>query len=660
MIDELFTEQTLASVRDRIDNPSRLVPARKESVWGAITAVPRAVTEAVAQRSAGIFEAVAGFGSVLGAYPEMLGPVTLTDEQRRQADAQRERLLAQGPDVETEIGRSLRNAGAIYRPDPATASTAEQVLYGFARGATKIVTAAPAGLPGFVMAGAEEAASASDDLAAQGVPQGARMAAGAVQGAGLALAALPLVGTTLPQTAALYVAGGPGGFMAQQALTREILRNAGQDKVAEQFDPFDPVGLSISALLPAGFTAYGLRAQRMQRAAASLPPTLAEARGEVSPVPVEPAAPPEPIPSARTAVADAVQRYGDTQQFPPEVVDAAMAMNIAEQARGADAGAQLLSHHENLAAAVARAHDLETQLAELEARRADLLPIAGNLAEPGEIRDARTELRLMEQTRVDLSDAALRALAKVVQARDGISYKAALSQATKDAEGRAADWTARQERLQSFIDDNAKAQQATQSLHHIDQQMADLRSQAETTQPAVRWVRALVAAASEARQRAQFQRFYEATAPAKEAALTPTDGAVRMYHGGSPEGVTGPLWFTSDLRDAMGWASRGAGMQVWYVDVPKAIADSILGGDLPNGIVPLSRAELPPELANQRRPLVDAPIKASADAALTTEPAQPGPRLREMTDAERAAAQGVVVDLRKRVALLARLRECMA
>lgn len=85
----------------------------------------------------------------------------------------------------------------------------------------------------------------------------------------------------------------------------------------------------------------------------------------------------------------------------------------------------------------------------------------------------------------------------------------------------------------------------------------------------------------------------------KPAGVPPVaEGMVRYYHGGNPEGVEGPLWFTSHLPDAEGWATRGAGMGVWYVDVPKD--DPRWSGDLKNGIAPMSRYEMPTEIANER------------------------------------------------------------
>jgi len=249
--------------------PPRSEPARKFSAWSFGTAAPRGVMEAVGQGLASIAEIGAGFGEVMGAYPELMG-VDPTAQQRKEADDARTRLLRDGMTMQSDFGDSLRLRGAEMRPDARTAHAAESLVYGFARGATKIVTgAAVGGAPGVIAAGAEEGFSQAEDLKQQGVGFKARTAAGAVQGAGLALAALPAVGTTLKSTAALYLAGGPGGFIAQQALTREILRNAGHDQIAEQYDPFDPVGLAVASIIPAVFAGLGVRAQRRAAAAKS-------------------------------------------------------------------------------------------------------------------------------------------------------------------------------------------------------------------------------------------------------------------------------------------------------------------------------------------------------------------------------------------------------
>lgn len=244
---DLHSDVTSAAL-PRYVKPPQLTPTPTFSSWKLATSPLRGAGEAVAQVGASIAEVVAGYGDVMG---RIESGQSLQDRQ---------------PDMQSDFGDALRDRGREFRPDPLTAHTAEQVLYGFARGATKVVGGTLAmGPGGAIVAGAEEAVSAADDLAREGVDFETRVKAGAVQGAGLALAALPLVGQTLPQTAALYLAGGPGGFVAQQALTREILRAGGYEGIAEQYDPLDPVGLAVSALIPAAFTAAGIRGQRAAR-----------------------------------------------------------------------------------------------------------------------------------------------------------------------------------------------------------------------------------------------------------------------------------------------------------------------------------------------------------------------------------------------------------
>ena len=229
---DAYRDDLLTAIADRAETPA--TPSTpKFSAWSAI---PRGIGEAGAQVGGTLADIAASFRYMRDATPE----------QRKQIDRQ-------GVPIEqfsSPAGDFMRDAGKSLRPDPLTASAAEQVLYGFARGASKVVAGAVAGgLPGVLAAGVEEGITQSDELRRQGVDLKTRSNVGLVQGAGLALAALPAAGQTLAGTAALYLAGGPGGFVAQQALTREILHNAGQDKLGDQFDPFDPVGLAVSAAL---------------------------------------------------------------------------------------------------------------------------------------------------------------------------------------------------------------------------------------------------------------------------------------------------------------------------------------------------------------------------------------------------------------------------
>jgi hypothetical protein len=276
-------------------------PPPKASAWakaGAFaTAIPRGITQAVGEVGASAVEFAAA-------------PFKDTEDNPAQ-----------------RVADSIRWAAQSYRPDAQTATTAETLLHGFARGATKIIGGAlTAGPAGVIAAGLEEANTQAEALQMQGVDSSTARQAGFVQGAGLALAALPIAGQTIKGTLGLYAAGGPGGYVAQQAATREILQSAGYMEQGAQFDPTDPLGLAVATLLPAPFAAAGFRSMRNAAAVQSLPDLPARA------VPDAPAAvAPDAPPSALTPIAQAIR-------YPQEALDAAMVRNLNDAAVAQEAG----------------------------------------------------------------------------------------------------------------------------------------------------------------------------------------------------------------------------------------------------------------------------------------------------------------------------------
>lgn len=458
----MFGDDTLASIRQQIRTPLPTPKAEpKFNAWGLVTAIPRGIGEAGAQ-------VMATTAEVVTALKYMRDTPTKDMPSGVPVEA-----------MQSDFADSLRDRGREFRPDPETAHVAEQVLYGFSRGVAKIgAGAAIAGPAGVVAAGIEEGVSASDDLKRQGVTDpNVRAQAGMVQGAGLALAALPVVGQTIKATAGLYAVGGPGGFMAQQALTRKILQDAGHGDIAAGFDPLDPVGLAISSLIPGAFAAAGIRGQR--RAAAARADAELIAR---------------PTPGEQTGTAAAVR-----DAYSPEVVDAARLSLLAEQRaatnpqpwsmRSADVHEQALSRAEDamargepvqVAQDVLAAHqDIDyftRQIDDLQTQRAALLADAGQAAEPGAIRLANQERRLMEQTRPDASEETIRALAKELQERSGESYKSSLAKAKKQIGEAVTDWEARAARLDDAIQRNAKASQADQQIAKLDTAIAQFEA----------------------------------------------------------------------------------------------------------------------------------------------------------------------------------------
>ncbi|MGL4650080.1 MAG: hypothetical protein ACRC1H_11770, partial [Caldilineaceae bacterium] len=459
-------------------------PAEKpRRAWGTATAVFRGAGEGLTQIGATLGAVLSQGDSTGGMLPDL-------GRASRTADVDAARKFQREQDLEF-----IRAGGRSLRPDQ-SAGMAEQVLYGMARSVTKVVAGAVAGgVPGVLAVSAEEAFTQTGEARREGIDSRTAAGLGLVQGAGLALAALPAAGQTVAGTFGLYLAGGPGGFVAQQALTKEILDRAGYAERAKQVDVLDPVGLAVSALVPAPFAVLGLRAARNRRALESLPdlPTTPPQRGG------EQGQQPSPeVQFTRTPTALAAEAY------PREVTSAALVLNsrsVDAQAREAVAGQDMAAGRAH-DAALARAEDqlqrgepvsvadlapafrgvpepdalsslrlLELNRQALVAEQASTLGAAANLAERGQIRQARAELALMEQTRVDVSEAAIKARAKQIQAADQVSYKAALSAARKEIQARAGEWQAKAGRLQDFINANAVAQRQVERAGALEKQI---------------------------------------------------------------------------------------------------------------------------------------------------------------------------------------------
>lgn len=260
MLDDVFQEGTDRVLTDMVQRPRAPKPQdRPISIWGVVRGLGRAVPAGVAQIGASAIETMSGLSKV-DISPEAM-QASQTEEGRKEVQRKARETLETGfrPN---DISTPLRNVSEDYMPDPLTAHGAEMAVAEFGRLGTKAIIAGVTLGPivGAIAAGAEEGFSESEKLAQQGVDVETRSKAGAVTGAITAFGfALPVAGRTWKGTAGLAVAGGPASFMGQQAATRAILESAGYDKLADQYDPFDPAGLALSTLVPLGFGALAMR-----------------------------------------------------------------------------------------------------------------------------------------------------------------------------------------------------------------------------------------------------------------------------------------------------------------------------------------------------------------------------------------------------------------
>lgn len=307
----------------------------ERSAWGWAPRIAKAAVAGVAGSVADVVKGAAAADALtLGADPRARGAFTAEQLQAGQVEGQRQ--LDTGESMTSTLGDSFRQVQRDNRPDPLTASQAEQLVFGVAEPMLKLigsgVTMGPFGLAG---ASAEIGLQQSEDLRQQGVDFQTRTKVGALTaGVTGASVALPLVGNTLAKTGAYYLAGGPGGFVAQQLLTSQILERAGYAKIAEQFDPLDPVGLAMSALIPLPFAAYGAR--RVMKAGKS--GADATAKPEVAPVPGAPTVPREAVDAAMVHNLTLQRQAQESMPFPmddapPPVapVDGAQGVVITER-----------------------------------------------------------------------------------------------------------------------------------------------------------------------------------------------------------------------------------------------------------------------------------------------------------------------------------------
>lgn len=255
--DELYQNDTNAAL-DAMSLRPPAPPESQRSAWGAPWRAVKSAAADVAGSTADILKAY-GAASAMTLESDPVARSAIDEQRLREGADEGRRQIATGEAMTSATGQQARNYSRSLRPDPATAGKAEELVFNVVRPVSKLIAGGMVAGPfGLMAAAGEEGLTTSDDLRTQGVDFRTRAAIGTLTaGVTGATAMLPLAGSTLKATAALYVAGGPGSFIAQQAATRAILENANYPELAKQYDPLDPMGLAISSLIPLPFAAHG-------------------------------------------------------------------------------------------------------------------------------------------------------------------------------------------------------------------------------------------------------------------------------------------------------------------------------------------------------------------------------------------------------------------
>lgn len=254
MWDDLYADETEKALAFRAANPTPPKPVRV-SAWSQAGELIAAPFKGVGQ--AGLQTARVAQTAV----PEQVGnPLAMSA-------AEQSEMLSDNGITRDAMDADLRRGVEALRPDPVASTVASQFLQSGARVLTKVAGYGLIGGPvgAVVGTGLDEGATGYMEMRDRGVDTGTAAKAGAVRGLAIAGGvALPVAGTTMAQTLGLVALGGPGAFMAEQALTREILERANYEQIAQEYDPLDPMGLALSVAVP-GAVGAALHRARLGR-----------------------------------------------------------------------------------------------------------------------------------------------------------------------------------------------------------------------------------------------------------------------------------------------------------------------------------------------------------------------------------------------------------
>jgi hypothetical protein len=296
MLDALYQDSTNRALDDLQARPGRPPEPNPGMFAGLLSAAPRGVASGGIKVGAAQANVAEGFGTVIGAFdPFGASIINRRDPElvaRERADALKR--IEDNRLLQSEVADALRAQTRAIRPDPATTGFAAQAVFGVTDFVTQAAASYTMGGPLAAAGGTalSEGGASFDELRTQGVDAKTAAKVAAVRGTAAAVTvALPVAGTTLARTAGLVAAGGPGTYIAENLAAREILKAADYSRLAEQTDPFDPLGLTVATGAAAlfGFGSYylrGLRAAR-QADAARAEGAPAEAPGQRVPTPDE-------------------------------------------------------------------------------------------------------------------------------------------------------------------------------------------------------------------------------------------------------------------------------------------------------------------------------------------------------------------------------------
>lgn len=234
-----------------------------------------------------------------------------------------------------------------YTPNPETTGQAAMMLHGLTGSLAKAigytVATGGSGILAAPLFGADLGLYEAGKLRDKGVDASIARTAGAITGSVNAVGmALPgAVGTSYVKSILFGGAVNPLTDISEQASIKFVLDNANYSKQAQEYDPFDPVNLGVSAGMGIAFGALGARANRAQARYEA-----AEAAAQPS-IPQTPEGQAAPATNMNKGVLDSIQnrdRSSKESRLQMEKIAAAPNFNLLRESRSLDQGAPIIAY----------------------------------------------------------------------------------------------------------------------------------------------------------------------------------------------------------------------------------------------------------------------------------------------------------------------------
>lgn len=234
-----------------------------------------------------------------------------------------------------------------YTPNPETTGQAAMMIHGLTGSLAKAigytVLTGGSGILAAPLFGADLGLYEAGKLRDKGVDEATARKAGAITGTVNAVGmALPgAIGTSYVKSILFGGLANPATDSIEQASIKFVLDNANYSKQAQEYDPFDPVNLGVSAGMGIAFGALGARANRAQAHYEA-----AEAAAQPSaPQPAEGQA--VPTTNMNKSVLDSIQnrdRSSKESRLQMEKIASAPNFNLLRESRSLDQGAPIIAY----------------------------------------------------------------------------------------------------------------------------------------------------------------------------------------------------------------------------------------------------------------------------------------------------------------------------